>query len=121
MNHCHNCLPPSQTLEEARLDTITTASAWKTGNGNGMGQAEIGRHAMWQNITCGRVRSVRYAQQVAYSVHAVISAVSKLDLSVQGLAERWALGCVNPTSWLSLASWREFTQPRAHLLANPCT
>ena len=27
---------------------------------------------------------------------------------------------MNPTSWLPLASGGEFTQPRAHLLADPC-
>ena len=32
----------------------------------------------------------------------------------------WALGCVNPTSWLRLAVG-VFTQPSAHLLDDPCT
>ena len=40
---------------------------------------------------------------------------------LQGSAKRWALGCVNSASWLPLAAgWGEFTQPRAHLLADPC-
>ena len=34
---------------------------------------------------------------------------------------RWALGCVNHASWLSLATGCEFTQPWAHLIANLCT
>ena len=42
---------------------------------------------------------------------------SSVDLSIQRSAKRWALGCVNPTSWLPLATGREFTQPRAHLIA----
>ena len=41
--------------------------------------------------------------------------------ALQGWAERWALGCVNPASCLLLAAGGELTQPRAHLLANPCT
>ena len=46
-----------------------------------------------------------------------------LDLTVQGSAKRWALGCMNPASLLPLATGSEFTQPRgrAHLLADPCT
>ena len=38
---------------------------------------------------------------------------------IQVSAERWALGCVNPASWLPLMIVR-FTQPRVHLLADPC-
>ena len=34
--------------------------------------------------------------------------------------QRWALGCVNPTSWLSLAMACELTKPRAHLIAQLC-
>ena len=34
---------------------------------------------------------------------------------------RWSLGCVKPASWLPLAVEGKFTQPRAHLLADPCT
>ena len=30
------------------------------------------------------------------------------------------LGCVIPASWLPLAAGSEFTQPKAHLLADPC-
>ena len=41
-------------------------------------------------------------------------------LYVQGSAKRWALGCVNPDSWLPLAAGGEFTQPRANLLTEPC-
>ena len=40
------------SLEGARMDT-KSLSLGEAGNGNGMGQAETGRHAMWQNITCG--------------------------------------------------------------------
>ena len=40
---------------------------------------------------------------------------------VQGSAIRWALGCVNPASWFPLAVGGKFTQPRVHLLADPCT
>ena len=32
---------------------------------------------------------------------------------IQGSAIRWALGCVNPASWLPLAAEGEFTHPRA--------
>ena len=38
---------------------------------------------------------------------------------IQGSAKRLTLGCVNPTSWLPLAAGH-FTQPRAHLSADPC-
>ena len=31
--------------------------------------------------------------------------------TVQGSAKIWALGCVNPASWLLLAAGDEFTQP----------
>ena len=41
-------------------------------------------------------------------------------IKLQGSAKRWALGCVNPASWLSLAAEREFTQPRDHYFAQPC-
>ena len=41
--------------------------------------------------------------------------------TVQWSAKRWALGCMNPAFWLPLAAGREFTQPRAHLLVDPCT
>ena len=40
---------------------------------------------------------------------------------VQRWVIRWALGCVNPTSGLPLATGREFTQPRAHLCRNTST
>ena len=40
---------------------------------------------------------------------------------IQGSAIRWALGCVNPASWFPLAVGGKFTQPRVHLLADPCT
>ena len=46
---------------------------------------------------------------------------AKANLYVQGWAKGWALGCVNPASWLPLAARGEFTQPRAHLFADPCT
>ena len=39
----------------------------------------------------------------------------------QRSAEKWALGCVNPASWFPPAAGGEFTQPRVHLLADPCT
>ena len=42
---------------------------------------------------------------------------AKANLYVQGWAKGWALGCVNPASWLPLAARHEFTQPRAHLIA----
>ena len=38
-----------------------------------------------------------------------------------GWAKEWFLGCVIPASWLLLAAEARFTQPRAHLLADPCT
>ena len=44
-----------------------------------------------------------------------------LNTGVQGSAKRWALGCANPASWLPLTEGRKFTQPRANLLADPCT
>ena len=31
------------------------------------------------------------------------------------------LGCVNPASWLCLAAGGEFTQPRDHSFAQPCS
>ena len=40
---------------------------------------------------------------------------------VQRWVMRWTLGCVNPASWLPLATGREFTQPRAHLCRNTST
>ena len=35
--------------------------------------------------------------------------------------KEWTLGCVNPSSWLPLAAEREFTQPRVHSFAQPCS
>ena len=40
---------------------------------------------------------------------------------IQGPAKKLTLGRMNPASWLPLAGERECTQPRAHLLADPCT
>ena len=41
---------------------------------------------------------------------------------IQGSAKRWALGCMNPASWLPMAMGREFTQPRDYLtIAQPCS
>ena len=40
---------------------------------------------------------------------------------LQGWAKEISLGCVNTASWLPLATRREFTQPRDHLLACSCT
>ena len=42
------------------------------------------------------------------------------ECGVQGSAKRCALGCVIPTSWPPLTAGAQFTQPRAHLLADPC-
>ena len=42
-------------------------------------------------------------------------------MTVQRWAKKCSLGCVNPASWLPLAAGHEFTQPRANLLADPCT
>ena len=39
---------------------------------------------------------------------------------LQGWAKEWALGCVNPASWLPPAAGGEFTQPRAHSFAHLC-
>ena len=46
-----------------------------------MGQAEIARHAMWQNMRPQREVRTASIHTSTYSVHAAISAVSKLDLS----------------------------------------
>ena len=43
-----------------------------------------------------------------------------LAYRIQGSAKWWALGCVNPACWFHLAAGGEFTQPRVHLLADPC-
>ena len=48
-----------------------------------------------------------------------LEVISHVDY-VQESENRRALGCVNPASWFSLAAEGEFTQPRAHLLADPC-
>ena len=42
-------------------------------------------------------------------------------MDLQGSANKWTLGCVNPASWLPLALGSEFTKPRDHLLADLCT
>ena len=38
--------------------------------------------------------------------------------TLQGWEKKWALGCVNPASWLPPAAGGEFTQPRAHSFAH---
>ena len=53
--------------------------------------------------------------------HGTKRGLSRDLVHVQGWAKEWALGCVNPASWLSLAAGGEFTQPRAHSFAQPCT
>ena len=40
------------------------------------------------------------------------------NIQIQRWAIRWSLGCVNPASWLPLATGCEFTQPRAHLIVH---
>ena len=40
--------------------------------------------------------------------------------NVQGSAKRWALGCVNSSPAARWSQKAGFTQPRAHLLADPC-
>ena len=40
---------------------------------------------------------------------------------IQGWAKEWALGCVNPASWLPPAAGGEFTQPRTHSFAHLCS
>ena len=42
-------------------------------------------------------------------------------INYRAWAKEWSLGCVNPVFWLSLAAGREFTQPRDHSFAQPCT
>ena len=39
---------------------------------------------------------------------------------VQGSAKRWALGCVNSPPTVRGSQEAGFTQPRAHLIADPC-
>ena len=39
---------------------------------------------------------------------------------IQGCAKEWALGCLNPASWLPPTAGGEFTQPRAHSFAHLC-
>ena len=41
------------------------------------------------------------------------------SMYVQGSAIRWDLGSVIPASWPPLTAGARFTQPRAHLLADP--
>ena len=53
--------------------------------------------------------------------HGTKRGLSRDLVHVQGWAKEWALGCVNPASWLSLAAGGEFTQPRAHSFAQPCS
>ena len=43
-----------------------------------------------------------------------------INNGIQRWAVRWALGCMNSAYWLPLAVKREFTQPRAHLIAQLC-
>ena len=50
----------------------------------------------------------------------MIAASALVGREVQGWAKEWSKGCVNPASGLPLATGREFTQPRDHLLADPC-
>ena len=40
---------------------------------------------------------------------------------VQGWAKKWSLGCVNSLPAARGSQEARFTQPRAHLLDNPCT
>ena len=40
---------------------------------------------------------------------------------IQGSAKRWALGCVNTLPAARQSQEAGITQPRVHLLADPCT
>ena len=67
---------------------------------------------------------VQTADDMASLDHYLVTFGLKMHIGlkkVQGWAKERALGCVNPTSWFLLATGREFTQPRAHLLAEQCT
>ena len=44
-----------------------------------------------------------------------------LVVHVQGSAKRWSLGCVNSPPTARGSQETRFTQPRAHLLADPCS
>ena len=43
-----------------------------------------------------------------------------MAITLQGSAKRWALGCVNMPPVARGSQEARFTQPRAHLLADPC-
>ena len=49
-----------------------------------------------------------------------VSVSTNPNIYIQRWAIWWALGCVKPASWLPLAAGREFTQPRACLIAQLC-
>ena len=49
-----------------------------------------------------------------------LGTLNPLSLSVQRSAKRWALGCVNSPSAARGSEEAGFTQPRPHLLADPC-
>ena len=73
----------------------------------------------YQIALSGRVRDLRVPQGLlSVGVGGLGSPHSALI--VQGSAKRWALGCVNPASWLPLATGCEFTQSRDHSFAQPC-
>ena len=47
--------------------------------------------------------------------------VQSISPSVRGSAKRWDLGCVNSPPTARGSQEAGFTQPRVHLLADPCT
>ena len=92
-------------LRFLRTDQVPRSAEFKFSR-NGPRQSTPNKKERMRRINCAIILSF-FGQ--AFSIS-----------SIQESAKRRALGCVNPASWLPLATGREFTQPRDHPLAQPC-
>ena len=61
----------------------------------------------------------RSRDEIERHLFSALGALTLLD--IQGSAKRRALGCVNSLPAARGGQEAGFTQPRAHLLADPCT
>ena len=85
---------------------------------------EAGLHLIFRSAICTTCRAREIRPLIFlffYSNNFPIARCKKLVCTGIGSAKRWTQGCVNPASWLPLATGGMFTQPRAHLLPDPCT
>ena len=93
-NRCKRLIASSQTIFDRLSSFVTALTRWCS-------------HPLTR-------RSWEGCPQILAGITAKATIEARWDI-------RRSLGCVNPASWLPLATWHKFTQPRAHFIAQNCT